>query len=71
VEVAERLKPIASVVERLNATFRAWLLGLTRRSLTSARQVVQLEASLFCMGAVYNFCRVHATPRARPQWRPI
>jgi transposase-like protein len=53
-------------IERLNATFRTWLPALTRRSRTPARAVAQLEAAMFWMGAVYNFCRVHATLSATP-----
>jgi transposase-like protein len=53
-------------IERLNATFRTWLPALTRRSRTPARQVAQLEAAMFWMGTVYNFCRVHATLQGTP-----
>jgi transposase-like protein len=53
-------------VERLNATFRTWLPALTRRSRTPARQVAQLEAAMFWMGAVYNFCRIHTTLQGTP-----
>jgi transposase-like protein len=53
-------------VERLNATFRTWLPALTRRSRTPARQVVHLEAAMFWMGGVYNFCRVHTTLNGTP-----
>ncbi len=53
-------------IERLNATFRAWLPALTRRSRTPAREVAHLEAAMFWMGAVYNFCRVHATLTGTP-----
>lgn len=53
-------------IERLNATFRTWLPALTRRSRTPTRQVAQLEAAMFWMGAVYNFCRVHATLQGTP-----
>jgi transposase-like protein len=53
-------------VERLNATFRTWLPALARRSRTPARQAAQLEAAMFWMGAVYNFCRVHATLEGTP-----
>lgn len=53
-------------IERLNATFRTWLPALTRRSRTPARQVAHLEAAMFWMGAVYNFCRVHTTLNATP-----
>jgi transposase-like protein len=53
-------------IERLNATFRTWLPALTRRSRTPARQVPHLEAAMFWMGAVYNFCRIHATRQGTP-----
>ena len=53
-------------IERLNATFRTCLPALTRRSRTPAREVAHLEAAMFWMGAVYNFCRVHATLNGTP-----
>jgi hypothetical protein len=53
-------------IERLKATFRTWLPALTRRSRTPARQVPHLEAAMFWMGVVYNFCRVHATLQGTP-----
>ena len=53
-------------IERLNATFRTWLPALTRRSRTPAREVRQLEAAMFWMGAVYNFCHVHTTLQGTP-----
>ena len=53
-------------IERLNATFRTWLPALTRRTRTPARQVRSLEAAMFWMGAVYNFCRVHTTLAGTP-----
>jgi transposase-like protein len=53
-------------IERLNATFRTWLPALTRRSRTPARQVAHLEAAMFWMGCVYNFCRVHTTLDGTP-----
>jgi transposase-like protein len=53
-------------IERLNATFRTWLPALTRRSRTPARQVPHLEAAMFWMGVVYNFCRVHTTLQGTP-----
>jgi len=53
-------------IERLNATFRTWLPALTRRSRTPARDVAHLEGAMFWMGAVYNFCRVHATLQGTP-----
>jgi transposase-like protein len=53
-------------IERLNATFRTWLPALTRRSRTPARKAAHLEAAMFWMGAVYNFCRVHTTLNGTP-----
>lgn len=53
-------------IERLNATFRTWLPALTRRSRTPAREVARLEAAMFWMGVVYNFCRVHTTLNGTP-----
>ncbi len=53
-------------IERLNATFRTWLPALTRRSRTPAREVAHLDAAMFWMGAVYNFCRIHATLKGSP-----
>ena len=53
-------------IERLNATFRTWLPALTRRSRTPAREVAHVEAAMFWMGTVYNFCRIHATLNGSP-----
>lgn len=53
-------------IERLNASFRTWIPALTRRSRTPARFRPQLVAALFWTGAVYNFCRVHATLEGTP-----
>ncbi len=53
-------------IERLNATFRTWLPALTRRTRTPARQVAHLEAAMFWMGVVYNFCRAHTTLNGTP-----
>ena len=48
-----------SYIERLNATFRERLAVLGRRTRHLARTQVTLEASLYLLGAVYNFCSVH------------
>lgn len=53
-------------IERLNGTFRTWIPALTRRSRTPARDEGHLEAAMFWMGVVYNFCRVHATLQGTP-----
>lgn len=48
-----------SYIERLNATFRERLAPLARRTRHLARKQATLEASLYLMGTVYNFCCVH------------
>jgi transposase-like protein len=53
-------------IERLNATFRTWLPALTRRSRTPARQAAHLDAAMFWMGVVYNFCWTHTTLAGTP-----
>jgi len=53
-------------VERLNATLRAWIPALVRRSRTPTREVKHLEAALFWTGCVYNFCRVHRSLGGTP-----
>ncbi|HEU5101428.1 MAG TPA: hypothetical protein VFU22_20540 [Roseiflexaceae bacterium] len=53
-------------IERLNATFRTWLPALARRSRTPARQNAHLNAAMFWMGAVYNFCWRHTTLDGTP-----
>ena len=50
-------------IERLNATFRGWLAPLVRRSRTLAREAASLEALLFLVGCLYNFCTPHASLR--------
>jgi len=46
-------------VERLNATFRARLANLVRRSRALARQPLTLHHGLYWIGTVYNFCTNH------------
>ena len=53
-------------IERLNATFRTWMPTLFRRTRAPARQVSHLEAAMFWMGSVYNFCRIHRTLATTP-----
>lgn len=48
-------------IERLNATFRARMPTLVRRTRSLARTVDRLESEMFWIGAVYNFCTVHAS----------
>jgi len=52
-------------VERLNATFRAHLAALVRRTRAAARQAATVEAGLWLVGACYNFCWPHDSLRCR------
>jgi IS1 family transposase len=53
-------------IERLNATFRARMPTLVRRTRSLARTVQRLEVEMFWMGVVYNFCTVHTSLGATP-----
>ena len=50
-------------IERLNATFRARLVGLVRRGRSLARQVPTLSYGMYLIGTVYNFCTDHKSLR--------
>ncbi len=52
-------------IERLNATFRARLAPLVRRGRATVRQVATLEAGVWLVGTVYNFCTPHRSLHAR------
>ena len=47
--------------ERLNATFRARLAVLTRRTRGLARRQAWLQAGMYLVGTVYNVCTYHAS----------
>jgi transposase-like protein/IS1 family transposase len=53
-------------IERLNATFRAHLAALVRRTRAAARQAATLEAGMWLVGGCYNFCWPHRSLR---RWR--
>lgn len=53
-------------IERLNATFRARMPSLVRRTRNLARTTQRLEHEMFWMGAVYNFSTVHSSLDATP-----
>ena len=70
-EVRERLRSIqgatttvinTAYVERLQATFRSRLAPVVRRS-RAAPQKAPLEAGMWLVGTVYNFCRAHRSLR--------
>ncbi len=48
-------------IERLNGTFRDRLAGLARRTRHLIRQQATLEAGMYLVGTVYNFCTVHSS----------
>ena len=50
-------------IERLNATFRERLTSLTRRTRALARQPETLQAGMYILGCVYNFCTYHQSLR--------
>jgi len=50
-------------IERLNATFRQRLACLARRSRNLARQPETLQAGMFIVGCLYNFCTYHDSLR--------
>src|SRR5918998_4389790 len=50
-------------IERLNGTFRERLASLARRTRGLARTVTRLEAGMWLVGTVYNFCTPHASLR--------
>lgn len=53
-------------VERLNATLRARMSSLVRRTRSLARTIQHLEYELFWSGVVYNFCTMHDTLEGTP-----
>jgi hypothetical protein len=50
-------------IERLNATFRQRLGVLARRTRHLARKPETLQASMYLLGCVYNFCTFHKSLR--------
>lgn len=63
----------SSYIERINATFRARLHGLVRRSRGLYRQVPTLQAGMYLVGTFYNFCSFHDSlrfeqPNGRRKW---
>jgi transposase-like protein len=52
-------------IERLNATFRARLAPLVRRSRATVRQGATLEAGMWLVGAAYNLCTPHRSLAGR------
>lgn len=57
-------------MERLNATFRARLSALVRRGRALVKRTATLEAGMYLVGTVYNFCTPHKSLRWRCQRAP-
>lgn len=59
-------------IERFNATLRARIATLVRRTRSLARTVARIEIDLYWTGVVYNFCTVHdsleGTPAMAVEW---
>jgi transposase-like protein len=62
-------------IERLNATFRQCLAPLARRTRALAQQPETLQAGMYIVGCLYNFCTYHQSLRvplylsqARRRW---
>jgi hypothetical protein len=64
IATSQKSGPInTAFIERLNATFRQRLACLVRRGRALARQLETLEAGMYLVGCVYNFCTVHKSLR--------
>ena len=50
-------------IERLNATFRQSLAALARRTRALAQQPETLQAGMYVVGCIYNFCTYHQSLR--------
>jgi transposase-like protein len=50
-------------IERINGTFRSCLSSLARRTRSLARQSQSLQAGMYLVGGVYNFCTEHKSLR--------
>jgi len=50
-------------IERLNGTFRTWIVGLIRRGRALARQSQSMGWAMYLVGTVYNFCTYHKSLR--------
>jgi hypothetical protein len=50
-------------IERFQATLRSRLVSLVRKTRATVRQRATLEAGMWLVGTVYNFCRAHRSLR--------
>lgn len=56
-------------IERINATFRQRISGLCRRTRCLLRRESTLEAAMYLVGTVYNFCTPHDSLSDKLRWR--
>ena len=57
--LSEERKINTAYIERLNATFRARLYCLVRRTRSLARKQTTLSSGMYLVGCLYNFCSPH------------
>lgn len=57
--LSEERQISTAYIERLNATFRARLSSLVRRTRTLARKSATVTAGMYLVGCLYNFCTPH------------
>jgi hypothetical protein len=57
-------------IERLNATFRACLAPLARRTRCVVQRPALLTAAMYLVGMAYNFCWPHESLRLQPATGP-
>jgi hypothetical protein len=50
-------------IERWQSAFRSRLVSLVRKTRAAVRQRTTLEAGMWLVGTVYNFCRAHRSLR--------
>jgi transposase-like protein len=57
--LSEERQISTAYIERLNATFRARLACLVRRTRALARREATVQAGMYLLGCLYNFCTPH------------
>lgn len=65
--LSEEKKINTAYIERLNATFRARLYCLVRRTRALARHPQTLSAGMYLVGCLYNFCTPHRSLAERDE----
>lgn len=68
--LSEEKQISTAYIERLNATFRARLTCLVRRTRALARRPETLSAGMYLVGCLYNFCTPHQSLSEETQRTP-